>query len=73
MNILNWRQKEKGEAEDETGREHYPLSGCASEQTLGDSKGQGEPGVLHFMGSQRVTHDLAMEQQQQMLIRISGW
>ena len=27
-------------------------------------KGKGEPGMLHSMGSQRVRHDLATEQQQ---------
>ena len=35
------------------------------EQTLGDSEGQGgRPGVLQSMGSQRVGHNLATEQEQ---------
>ena len=37
------------------------------EQTLGDSEGQGSPGVLQFMGSNRAGHDLVTEQQQQFL------
>ena len=31
---------------------------------LGDSGGQKKPGVLQSLGSQRVRHDLATEQQQ---------
>ena len=37
----NWRQKEKGAAEDETVRYHHWLNGREFEQTLGDSEGQG--------------------------------
>ena len=33
------------------------------EQTPGDSEGQGKPGILQSMGSQRVRHDWATEQQ----------
>ena len=36
-----WRQKEKGAAEDEMVRWHHWLSGHESEQILGDSEGQG--------------------------------
>ena len=33
------------------------------EQTLGDSEGQtGKPGMLQFMGSQRIIHNLASQQ-----------
>ena len=35
----DWRQKEKGVAEDETVRQYYWLSGREFEQTLGDSRG----------------------------------
>ena len=35
----DWRQKEKGEAEDEMVRQHWWLNGCESEQTLVSSKG----------------------------------
>ena len=45
-------------------RWHHRLSGHQFEQTLGSSKGR-EPGVLQFMVSQRVGHDLATEPQQQ--------
>ena len=33
----NWRQKEKGEIEDEMIRQYHGLSGHEFEQTLGDS------------------------------------
>ena len=36
----DWRQREKGAAEDEMVRKHHQLSGHESEQTLGDSEGQ---------------------------------
>ena len=37
----DWRKKEKGEAEDEMVIEHRWLNGHESEQTPGDSEGQG--------------------------------
>ena len=37
----DWRQKEKGAAEDEMVREHHQLNGHEFEQTLGDTGGQG--------------------------------
>ena len=36
----DWRQKEKGVAEDEMVRQHHQLYGHEFEQTLGDSAGQ---------------------------------
>ena len=37
---------------------HHQLNGHAFEQTLGVGDGlAGRPGVLEFMGSQRVRHD----------------
>ena len=44
--------------------EHHQLNGHEFEQTLADSEGQRKPGVLQFMGLQRVGHDLATEQVQ---------
>ena len=41
---------------------HHQLNRHESEQTLGDSDGQGS---LVFMGSQTAGHDLATEKQQQ--------
>ena len=35
----DWRQKEKGVAEDEMVREHHLFKGWESEQTSGDSEG----------------------------------
>ena len=37
----DWRQKEKGEAEDVIVRKHHQFNGHEFEQTLGDSEGQG--------------------------------
>ena len=36
---------------------HHPLNGHEFEQALIDGDGQGKPGVLQSMGSQRVGHD----------------
>ena len=47
------------------------ISGHESEQTLGDIEGQRSLMVLQSMGSQRVSCDLVMEQQQSFTQRIS--
>ena len=44
-------------AEDEMVGWHHPLNGHEFEQTLGNGEGQGKPGVLQSMGSQRVGHN----------------
>ena len=44
--------------EDEIVRQHGQLVRHEFEQTPGDSEGQ-KPGVLQYMGSQRVRHNLA--------------
>ena len=46
-----------------------------SEQTPGDSEGQGKHGMLQFLGSQRVRHDLATEQQTtaMRLTKLNPW
>ena len=49
--------------EDEMVGWHHRLSSHEFEQALEDSEGQGSHG-LRSMGSQRVGHDLATEQQQ---------
>ena len=49
----------------EIGIDIYQFNGHEFEQTLGDSEGTGEPGVLQAMGLlQRAVHDLLPEQQQ---------
>ena len=53
--------------EDEMVRQHHLLNGHEFDQTLGDSEGQENLGVLPSMGSQRVRHSLVTEQQQQIL------
>ena len=44
---------------------HHRHSGHESEQTPGDSEGQGS--LLQFMGSQRAGHNLATEQKLKMI------
>ena len=41
---------------------HHWLNGYESQQTLGDSEGQGKPGVLQSIGWQRVRHSWVTEQ-----------
>ena len=62
----DWRQKEKGEAEDEMVGLHHRCNGYEYEQTLGDTEGQGRLKccILQAMQLQRVGHNLATEQQQ---------
>ena len=54
----DWGQGEKGATEDEIAGWHHRLNGHESEQTQADSEGQ------QSLGSQRVGHDWANEQQQ---------
>ena len=49
------QEEEKEVAEDEMVRQHHGLSGRETEQTLGDSGGTEEPGVLQSMGLQSRT------------------
>ena len=58
----DWRQKEKWAAENEMVRQHLQLNGHESEQTLGDSEGQGSLAGCSLWG-RRVGHDSATEQQ----------
>ena len=69
--------------EDEMVGWHHQLNGHEFEQTLGDSEGQGKPGILQSMELQRVGHNLVTEQQQSWLrlnvsntrnvSSVSGW
>ena len=54
----DWRQKEKGTAEDEKVGWHYPLNGHEFEQTLEESEEQGSLASMCF----RVSHDLVTDQ-----------
>ena len=55
-----WGQEEKRATEDERVGWHHQLNGCEFEQTPGDTERQGgKPGMLQFMGSQRVSHNWA--------------
>ena len=60
----DWKQKEKGMAENKMVERHQWVNGHEFDQTPEDSEGQKEPGMLQFMGSQRVRHELVTEQQQ---------
>ena len=51
--------------EDEMVESHHQINGHESEQTPGDSEGQGS--LLQFMGSQRAGHNLATEQKLKMV------
>ena len=50
--------------EDEMIGWHHRLNGREFDQTLGDSEGQGKPGMLQSMGLQRVRHNWVTEGQQ---------
>ena len=52
----DWRQKEKGAAEDEMVRQHHRLHGHKFGQSPGDGERR-EPGVLQSVGLQRVRRD----------------
>ena len=58
-----WGQEEKRATEDEMAGWHHQFNGHEFGQTPGDGERQ-RPGVLQSMGSQRVRHKLATEQQQ---------
>ena len=49
--------------EDEMVRQHHQLNEHESEQTPGDSEGQGSLACFKSMGWQKVRHDLVTEQQ----------
>ena len=67
----DWRQDEKGMTEDEMVGCHHWLHGHEFEQTPGDSEGwTGKPGVLQYMGLQRVGHNLVIKQQQILYLEI---
>ena len=58
----DWGQEEKGMTEDEMAGWYHWLDGHEFEWTLGVGDGRtGRPGMLRFMGSQRVGHDWANE------------
>ena len=58
----DWRQEEKGTAEDEMVGWHHRINGHEFEQT-GRWWRTGRPGVLQSMWLQRVRHDWSTEQQ----------
>ena len=57
----DWGQEEKGTTEDEMVGWHHQHNGHGFGWTPGVGDGQGRPGMLWFMGSQRVGHDWVTE------------
>ena len=57
--------------EDEMVGWHHQFNGHESEQTLGDSEGQGSLTWCKSMGLQRVRHNLVTEKRQQQNRRIN--
>ena len=57
----DWGQEEKGTTEDEMAGWYHWLDGRESEVHSGSWCWTGRPGVLRFMGSQRVGHDWTTE------------
>ena len=62
----NWKQEEKGVREDEMVGWRHQLNGHCFRANSGKQWRTGKPGVLQAVGSQRVGHDWATENQQQM-------
>ena len=56
----DWRQEEKGITEDEMTGWHHQLDGYEFEQNSGSWWWTGKPGLLKFMGSQRIGHNWAI-------------
>ena len=61
----DWKQKEKGAAEDEMVGWHHWLNGHEFEQSRKDSGGQGRLACCSYMGLQRVGYDWVTEKPQQ--------
>ena len=64
----DWRRKETGAAEGEMVRQQHQCMDMSLSK-LREIVLDREPGMLQFIGSQRVEQDLATEQQQQRWIR----
>ena len=57
----DWRQEEKGMTGDDMDEWHHQLDGHEFEQAPEVGDGQGKPGMLQSMGSQRVRHSWVTE------------
>ena len=57
----DWRQEEKGTAEDEMAGSHHQLDGHEHWASSGSWWWTGKPGMMQSMGLQRVGHDWATE------------
>ena len=66
----DWGQEEKGTTEDEMVGWHHRLDGHEVEQTPGVGDGQGSLTSCGSMGLKGAGHDLAAEQQEQIVISI---
>ena len=66
----NWGQEEKGLTEDEMVLWHHQYNGHKFEANSKRQWRTGKPGMLQFMGLQRVGDNLVTEQQQQSVILV---
>ena len=64
-----WRQEEKGATEDKTVGRHHWLNGRWVWANSRRERKTGKPGVVQFMQSPRVGHDLVTEWQQQLHLK----
>ena len=67
----NWGQEEKGLTEDDMVLWHNKYNGHKFEANSKRQWRTGKPGMLQFMGLQRVGDNLVTEQQQQSVILVS--
>ena len=68
----DWGQEKKGATEDEMIGWHHRLNGLWVWASSGRWWWTGKPGVLQSMGSQRVGHNWATEQQQKSHVEVSS-
>ena len=65
----DWRKEEQRMIEHEMVGWHHQINGHEFQQTLGMMKEIRKPGMLQFMGSQRVGHDWVTEQHKKWLLK----
>ena len=68
----DWGQEEKGTTEDEMAGWHHRLDGCEFRVNSGSWWWTGRPGLLRFMGSQRVRHDWVTELNWSLVFVVRG-
>ena len=69
----DWRQEEKGAAEDEMVRQHHQLNRHESEQTLGDSEGQWSLACCSPWGHKELDTTYRLNNSCLRLPKMTGW